>query len=111
MSRSYPDLDRYIQSVKDEFEQKLAQIVEIPTVSMEPERRSDIERGADLAVEYLRAEGVEAEKAQTNGYPCVIGQKIIDPRFTTVTIYNHIDVQPADPSEWNKAPFTFFKDG
>jgi acetylornithine deacetylase/succinyl-diaminopimelate desuccinylase-like protein len=29
----------------------------------------------------------------------------------TVSIYNHIDVQPADAEEWNKAPFTFFKDG
>jgi acetylornithine deacetylase/succinyl-diaminopimelate desuccinylase-like protein len=28
-----------------------------------------------------------------------------------VAIYNHLDVQPADASEWHKAPFTFYKVG
>jgi acetylornithine deacetylase/succinyl-diaminopimelate desuccinylase-like protein len=111
MSRPYPNLEQYIKSVRGEFEDKLAQIVEIPTISMEPDRKPDIERGADLAVEYLNAAGVKAEKAETAGYPCAIGHLILDNRFPTVTVYNHIDVQPAEPSEWHKEPFTFYKEG
>lgn len=110
MSRSFPKLDEYVDSVRAEFEDKLAQFVEIPTVSMEPERRPDIERGGDLAVEYLKAVGVEAEKAPTAGYPCVIGHLIQDKEYPTVTIYNHLDVQPANAEEWHRPPFTFFKE-
>jgi acetylornithine deacetylase/succinyl-diaminopimelate desuccinylase-like protein len=113
MSQSFPNLEEYINSVRPEFEDKLGQFVEVPTVSMEPERRPDIERGGDLAVEYLKSVGIEAEKAPTAGYPCVVGHLIQDENYPTVTIYNHLDVQPANPEEWeNKQPFTFFnKDG
>src|SRR5262249_3194840 len=111
MSKTYPGLDNYIKSVRGGFEEKLAQFVEIPTVSMIPEHVPDIERGADLAVEFLKDAGVDAEKAPTAGYPCVIGHLIKDESYPTVTIYNHVDVQPADPSEWLKPPFTFSKEG
>lgn len=113
MSTSFPNLEEYINSVRLEFEDKLGQFVEIPTISMEPERRPDIERGGDLAVEYLKSVGVKAEKAPTAGYPCVIGHLIKDKNYPTVTVYNHLDVQPANKEEWeSKEPFTFFnKDG
>src|SRR4029079_9592414 len=29
-----------------------------------------------------------------------------DPSFPTVTVYNHLDVQPADGPDWKTAPFT-----
>lgn len=111
MVREYTDLDSYINSIRDEFETKLAQFVEVPTISMEPEHRPDIEKGGDLAVEYLRAAGIEAEKASTDGYPCVIGQLIRDKNYPTVTLYNHLDVQPANPAEWQRPPFEFHKEG
>lgn len=110
MSTEYPNLDQYIKSIRAEFEDRLGQIVEIPSVSMEPERRPDIERCGDLAAQYLQSEGITARKEATEGYPCVVGHLIRDPRYRTVTIYNHIDVQPANPSEWRKAPFTFFNE-
>lgn len=111
MSSDYPNLDKYIESVRGEFEDRLAAFVEIPTVSMDPERRGDIERGGDFAVELLKEAGVTAEKAETAGYPCVVGHLIQNPKFRTVTIYNHLDVQPADPSEWEQEPFKFVKNG
>jgi acetylornithine deacetylase/succinyl-diaminopimelate desuccinylase-like protein len=105
-------LDAYVQSVRPEFEEKLAQLVEIPTISMDPERKGDIQRGADLAAEYLRAIGAEAETVETPGNPVVFGKLIQDPSYPTVAIYNHIDVQPANEPEWRQEPFTFFnKDG
>ncbi|MCS6884054.1 MAG: M20/M25/M40 family metallo-hydrolase [Acidobacteriota bacterium] len=107
----YPKLDEYIESIRPQFEERLAAFVEIPTVSMDPEHRADIDRGADLAVELLKEIGVTAEKAPTDGYPCVVGELIQDRRYQTVTIYNHLDVQPADPAEWQQEPFKFTKEG
>jgi acetylornithine deacetylase/succinyl-diaminopimelate desuccinylase-like protein len=78
---------------------------------MEPERHPDILRGAQLARQYLESIGARAEVVETPGNPVVFGRIETGAGNPTVTIYNHIDVQPADPEEWNRAPFTFFKDG
>jgi hypothetical protein len=43
-------LSSYVEDVRNEFEDMLGQIVEIPTISMDPSYRSEIEKGADLAV-------------------------------------------------------------
>lgn len=107
--RLYHGLDSYIQASRDEFESKLAEIVEVPTVSMEPERKDDCRRGAQLVCQYLESIGAKAEVVDTPGNPVVLGRIASGASDQTLTIYNHIDVQPADPEEWHKAPFTFFK--
>ncbi len=78
---------------------------------MDPERKGDIRRGAELGRQYLEAMGATAEIVETPGNPVVFGRIESGPDNPTITIYNHLDVQPADPEEWNKAPFTFFKEG
>jgi acetylornithine deacetylase/succinyl-diaminopimelate desuccinylase-like protein len=107
----YQHLDSYIRNARNEFEDKLAELVETPSVSSEPERRPDILRCGQIAAQYLRSIGANAESVGTPGNPVVFGSIITDPKCPTVAIYNHLDVQPADPSEWNKAPFSFFKTG
>jgi acetylornithine deacetylase/succinyl-diaminopimelate desuccinylase-like protein len=107
----YADMDAYVRGVRGEFEEKLAQMVETPSISSDPACRSDILRCGELAAQYLRDLGARAESVPTPGNPVVFGSLVNDPKYPTVTIYNHLDVQPADPSEWNKAPFTFHKVG
>lgn len=106
----YERLDSYITDSRNEFEDKLAALVEIPTISMDPERKDDIRRGATLAREYLESIGARAELIETPGYPVVFGRIQAGANDPTLTIYNHMDVQPADPDEWHKAPFSFFKE-
>ena len=105
----YTDLDKYVRACRDGFEARLARIVEIPTISMEPDRKADIRRGAQLACDYLKSAGAQAEIVETPGNPVVLGKFWTGAGNPTLTIYNHIDVQPADPSEWHKAPFIFYK--
>lgn len=107
----YKNLDSYIQSIRPEFEEKLATLVEIPSISMDPECKGDILRCGETAAEFLRGIGAEAEVIPTPGNPVVTGSIVTDKNNPTVAIYNHMDVQPADASEWNKAPFTFYKVG
>jgi acetylornithine deacetylase/succinyl-diaminopimelate desuccinylase-like protein len=107
-----PDhLQNYIEANRPRFEEMLSAVVEIPSVSMEAERRDDIERCADLACQLLRDSGADAEKVPTKGFPVVVGTFPFDPSRPTVTIYNHMDVQPAKPSEWERPPFTFTVEG
>jgi acetylornithine deacetylase/succinyl-diaminopimelate desuccinylase-like protein len=89
------------------FEGLLGQFVEIPTVSMDPLHRKDIRRGAKLAARSLRRAGAEARVIETPGNPVVIGTLVSHPRNPTVTVYNHLDVQPADEPQWRQSPFEF----
>ncbi|HKP87754.1 MAG TPA: M20/M25/M40 family metallo-hydrolase [Blastocatellia bacterium] len=107
----YDRLDSFVSDSRNDFEGKLAEMVEIPTVSMDPERKDDIRRGAELARQYLESIGARSEVVETPGNPVVFGRIEAGANNPTVTVYNHIDVQPADPEEWHKSPFTFFKEG
>jgi acetylornithine deacetylase/succinyl-diaminopimelate desuccinylase-like protein len=58
-----------------------------------------------VAAGLLRREGLRAEVVPTGGFPVVHGSLLTDPRNPAVAIYNHLDVQPADPAEWDSDPF------
>jgi acetylornithine deacetylase/succinyl-diaminopimelate desuccinylase-like protein len=103
-------LRRRISDLRREFEDKLAALVEIPTVSMDPGRRSEMDFCATLAGRYLSEIGATAEVIDTGGFPMVLGRVIKDPAYPTITVYNHLDVQPADAAEWKSPPFTFTRD-
>src|SRR5436189_170620 len=104
-------LDSFVESSRPEFEAKLKEWVEIPTISAEPANKPDIHRCADAAVSYLRSLGAEAEAIATPGNPVVVGKFSKGANRRTVTIYNHLDVQPANEPQWRLPPFVFHKDG
>jgi acetylornithine deacetylase/succinyl-diaminopimelate desuccinylase-like protein len=105
------DIGHYTEASRADFESRLKEWVEIPTVSVEPKHKSDIDRGADAAIQLLRSFGAEAEKVATPGNPVVVGKFITGNDRPTVTVYNHLDVQPANEPQWRRAPFVFHKDG
>ncbi|MCG5053634.1 MAG: M20/M25/M40 family metallo-hydrolase [Myxococcales bacterium] len=104
-------LETQIQRLRGAFEERLARLVEIPSVSMDPARKTDIARCAEEASACLREIGAEVDLVPTGGNPLVVGRLMRDPKLPTVTIYNHLDVQPADPAEWKTPPFTFTRKG
>src|SRR5664279_4679118 len=93
-----------IANLRGEFADQLAALVGIPSVSMEPDRHADVRRTAELACSYLRNSGADANLIETRGLPLVLGQIVQDPSFPTLTIYNHLDVQPADRDGWKTDP-------
>ena len=105
------ELELYVQSARQEFEEKLREWVEIPTISAEPDHKPDINRAASAVVQYLRSLGAEAAAIATPGNPVVVGKFITGTNRPTVTIYNHLDVQPANEPQWLSAPFVFHKEG
>ena len=103
------NIGSYIRSVKKQFEQMLKELVEIPSVSADPVHRKDIRRAANVAVDFLRSSGARTQLVRTSGNPVVLGRFDTKGAKRTVTIYNHLDVQPADEPEWKRDPFTFKK--
>ena len=100
-----------IAKLRAEYAHKLGELVGIPSVSMEPERHGDVRRCARKALAYLREAGATAELVETRGLPIVLGRLGADAAAPTVTIYNHLDVQPADPADWKTAPFSLRRIG
>jgi acetylornithine deacetylase/succinyl-diaminopimelate desuccinylase-like protein len=88
----------------------LAEMVEVPSISMDPQHAQDIRRTADLAVRFLKELGAEAQIVETGGHPVVAGGWTTGKQHQTVTVYNHLDVQPAQEPEWRRPPFTFRRD-
>jgi acetylornithine deacetylase/succinyl-diaminopimelate desuccinylase-like protein len=103
-------LNSYITESRPRFEDWLGQAVEIPSISMDPKHAPDIRHMAELAVQWLRALGAEAHIVETPGYPVVSGGWMTSAKHPTVTIYNHLDVQPAQEPEWKQEPFAFRKE-
>jgi acetylornithine deacetylase/succinyl-diaminopimelate desuccinylase-like protein len=92
---------------RKQFESLLKQFVEIPSVSADPSRKGDIERCADLAASTIEQFGGQAKVHRTEGHPVVHGVFGRDPKLPTVTVYNHLDVQPAsrETEPWTTDPF------
>ncbi len=102
---AFAGLDRYVKSSRSRFEADLKRLVEIPTVSMDPEHKPDIERGAKAAAAVLEAAGGSARIVATKGNPVVVGELRGAAAHPWVTVYNHMDVQPADEPTWKSEPF------
>ncbi len=98
-------IDSFITQSKSRFESLLKEFVEIPTVSMEPDRKQEIIKLAHRAVAVLQDTGFQAQLIQTKGNPIVFAECITNKSWKTLAFYNHLDVQPANPAEWNHSPF------
>ncbi len=105
--RNERQLQMYVTKSRPNFEDLLGQMVEVPSISMDSSHKGDIRRVADLAVQYLIGMGAKAQVVETGGYPLVSGGWTTGAEYPTVTIYNHLDVQPAQEPEWKHAPFVF----
>ena len=100
-------LEAYVNARRAQYEDLLGRMVEIPSISMDPSKTNDIRRMADMAAQVLAQMGAESRIVETGGYPIVSGGWTAGAQYPTVTIYNHLDVQPAQEPEWRQEPFAF----
>jgi Acetylornithine deacetylase/Succinyl-diaminopimelate desuccinylase and related deacylases len=104
-------LTQYIEETRSTYEKKLKEWVDTPSVSMDPAHKKDILEQAEKAKQLLTQLGAHAEIIETKGNPVVTGEFKSSPDHPTVLVYNHLDVQPADASEWKNPPFTMATEG
>jgi acetylornithine deacetylase/succinyl-diaminopimelate desuccinylase-like protein len=100
-------LRSFVKESRQRFEDLLGQMVEVPSISMDSSHAGDMRRMADLARQYLAGMNAKVQVVETGGYPIVSGGWLAGAKYPTVTIYNHLDVQPAQEPEWKLAPFAF----
>ena len=109
-----PGLEAFARRERESYEALLREFVEVPSVSADPARKGDVERVAELAAATLRRFGGRAELHRVpGGAPVVTGGFDGDPKGPTLTVYNHLDVQPAskETEPWTTEPFVFTRKG
>ncbi|WBU90936.1 dipeptidase [Cellulophaga omnivescoria] len=101
------DVKSFIDSNKDRLLNELIELLKIPSVSADPAYAHDVLTTADAVKDALVKAGCDAvEICETQGFPIVYGEKIINKNLPTVLVYGHYDVQPADPINlWDSPPY------
>jgi len=102
------NLVSFARSHRAEYEDLLRRFVETPTVSVDPAHAQDIKNGVDMVVETFRNFGARVEVHQVKqGNPVVHAAFDAGRQLPTVTVYNHMDVQPAskETEPWDSEPF------
>ena len=100
-------IKNYINKNKDRFVSELIELLKIPSISADPKYKKEVFFCADTVANSLKKAGAEnIEICNTEGYPIVYADKIINDKLPTILIYGHYDVQPPDPLElWDSGPF------
>lgn len=99
----------YVQENKNQSLEKMKEIISIPSVSTDPDRKDEIKKAAEWLKTELTSLGMtRVEIFPTPRHPIVYAENLSAGKdATTVLIYGHYDVQPEDPiDEWQSDPFT-----
>jgi acetylornithine deacetylase/succinyl-diaminopimelate desuccinylase-like protein len=98
----------YLAQNQQRFLLEFCDYLRFPSVSAQPQHKSDLHACAEWLVAHCRAIGLHAELRATAGHPVVVaktfrGKKSGKPHFM---VYGHYDVQPPEPLElWQSPPF------
>ena len=87
--------------------EELSELLRIPSISADPERKDDVRRAAEWVAESVRRMGGKAELVETETFPLVVGEVRASGGgdAPTVLCYGHFGVQPAGAAdEWETDP-------
>ena len=99
---------QYLDTHQESFIRELIDFIRIPSVSTKRENSSDIGQAALWVKARLERAGISScEVIATSGHPVVYAEHLkAGPQASTVLIYGHYDVQPAEPlGLWKNPPF------
>lgn len=97
----------FIETNSDRYLSELKELLAIPSVSSQTERKPDILKAANWLESHLTNIGMQnAQILETEGHPVVYADWLNAVDKPTILIYGHYDVQPEDPVDlWKTPPF------
>ncbi len=97
----------YLKANQPRFVAELCEHLRFPSISAQPQHKSDLEACAAWLADHCRRIGLEAESCPTRGNPVVLARTPRRPgKRPHFVVYGHYDVQPPDPLDlWSSPPF------
>jgi acetylornithine deacetylase/succinyl-diaminopimelate desuccinylase-like protein len=97
----------FISANRERFLAELLDFLRIPSISADPAYAGSVRNAAEWLASNLKEAGLDQVRLEeTDGFPIVYGEKMVDPAAPTILVYGHYDVQPADPLDlWESPPF------
>jgi acetylornithine deacetylase/succinyl-diaminopimelate desuccinylase-like protein len=100
-------IDRYLAENRQTHLEELMELLRVPTISADPGKSQEMDRGAEWVANYFKRLGLKSEIIKGNGPSLVYAETPPIPGGTTVLVYGHYDVQPVDPLNlWDSDPFS-----
>ena len=96
-----------VQAVLPSVRNDLENLVRIPSVWADPDRRDEVHRSARAVADLFAGAGFgDVRIVSEGGAPAVIARHPAPPGAPTVLLYAHHDVQPeGDHGQWHSPPF------
>jgi acetylornithine deacetylase/succinyl-diaminopimelate desuccinylase-like protein len=98
----------YAKVHRQDFLNQLVEFIAIPSISTDPNHKSDMQRAAEWVVnQFNDLDMTDVHIYPTPGHPVIYGKLTSkNPSAMTVLVYGHYDVQPPEPLElWKSPPF------
>jgi succinyl-diaminopimelate desuccinylase len=97
---------QYIASHRQAFENDLAELLRIPSVSADSRQRGETRRAGEWVEKQFKNLGLTSELIPTDGHPLIYAESPAVPGKPIALVYGHYDVQPPEPlDEWISPPF------
>ncbi len=98
----------YLKQNQNRFLAEFCEYLRFPSVSAQPQHKTDLQACADWLVNHCRQIGLEANIYLTKGHPIVVAKtpRAKNSRQPHYMVYGHYDVQPPEPLDlWKSPPF------
>jgi acetylornithine deacetylase/succinyl-diaminopimelate desuccinylase-like protein len=107
MGDSIRVIDEYLKRTHRDAVASLIEVLQIQSISTQPDHARDVAAAAQWTAEYLARIGLKSEIWPTAGHPAVFAElQSPNSGAPTILIYGHHDVQPTgDLSRWSSPPF------
>ena len=100
------EIDGYIAQHQQQFEEDLAALLRIPSISADEAHKGDVRLAGQWVADRFRSMGLATELIETSGHPMVYAESPPVSGRPVVLVYGHFDVQPVEPlNEWISPPF------
>src|SRR5437870_2872562 len=88
---SMPEMDAYLSTHGQEFEDALCELLRIPSISADSAYKADVRRAAEWVAGRFRGMHLATEICETTGHPIVYAESPDVPGAPTVLVYGHYD--------------------
>ncbi|MBI2573240.1 M20/M25/M40 family metallo-hydrolase [Candidatus Woesearchaeota archaeon] len=93
-------IEQYAKQILPTFSKQLQHLINIRSESQDPAQRKNLPKILQAIGKIMQEMDIKYQIIPNHGYPILIATIPAKKSNQTITLYNHLDVQPADAKDW-----------